>query len=172
MNNTPLSLNISGNTNKLFELNGISNLVMQIINIKRGQEMKNFTLSFLLLLLLLTTGFLHAGSPSGSVSAAQKDVIVKSLLNGIASGNMGLMVSSAQFLAEYKSVRSVIPLMEMLHEAENEESRIAAALALIKIGDSRGVFAVRQAAHFDDSEHVRNMCMKFYCAYLCGKTDQ
>ncbi|MCC6550667.1 MAG: HEAT repeat domain-containing protein [Ignavibacteriaceae bacterium] len=134
--------------------------------------MKKFVLPFFLFSLILSTGFMYAGSPSGSVSAAQKEVIVESLLNGLSSGNMGLMVSSAQFLAEYKSVRSVIPLMQMLHESENEESRIAAALALVKIGDSRGVFAVRQAAHFDESEQVRDMCMKFYCAYLCGKTDQ
>lgn len=134
--------------------------------------MKKFTLPFFLFFLIVSTGFTHAGGPSGTVSAAQKDVIVESLLNGLTSGNLGLMVSSAQFLAEYKSGRSVIPLMQMLHESENEESRIAAALALVKIGDSRGVFAVRQAAHFDSSEQVRNMCMKFYCAFLCGKTNQ
>lgn len=134
--------------------------------------MKRFTLPFFLLFLIVSTGFIHAGNPSGTASAAQKEVIVESLLNGLASGNLGLMVSSAQFLAEYKSGRSVIPLMQMLHESENPESRIAAALALVKIGDSRGVFAVRQAAHFDENEQVRNMCMKFYCAYLCGKTDQ
>lgn len=134
--------------------------------------MKKLMLPFVLFFLIIATGNIHAGNPSGTVSAAQKDVIVENLLNGLSSGNMGLMVSSAQFLAEYKSVRSVIPLMQMLHESENEESRIAAALSLVKIGDPRGVFAVRQAAHFDESEQVRSMCMKFYCAYLCGKTDQ
>jgi hypothetical protein len=41
-----------------------------------------------------------------------------------------------------------------------------AALALYKIGDARGLYAIKQAIRFDDSERVRNLCTKFYKAYL------
>jgi hypothetical protein len=47
--------------------------------------------------------------------------------------------------------------------------RIIAALSLYKIGDSRGIFAIRQAIKFDESKRVSKLCDKFYRAYLQAK---
>ncbi|MDX1701009.1 MAG: HEAT repeat domain-containing protein [Melioribacteraceae bacterium] len=80
------------------------------------------------------------------------------LLEGVNSDNLGLRVSAAYFLGERKSQKSVIPLMKILREDKSPEARIMAALSLFKIGDDRGLFAVKQAIKFDDNEQVKKMC--------------
>lgn len=94
------------------------------------------------------------------------DQIEETLLAGIESSNKGLVVSSAQILGELNSDKAVIPLMKILHSNINDETKIAAALSLYKIGDARGIFAVKQAAKYDDSERVRKMCGNFYVSSL------
>jgi hypothetical protein len=54
----------------------------------------------------------------------------------------------------------------MLRSSRRDSERIVAALALCRIGDGRGTFAVRQAAKFDDSNQVRNACAFFYNQYV------
>ena len=63
----------------------------------------------------------------------------------------------------------MIPLLGLLHNAECEEIRILAALSLCKIGDARGLYAVKRAAIFDDSERVKRLCDLFYKAVYSGK---
>jgi len=89
----------------------------------------------------------------------------KTLLSAIESTNLGLVVSSIQILGELNSNNAVLPLMKILHNSENEESRIAASLSLYKIGDKRGIFALKMAAKYDNSERVRKMCSNFYAQY-------
>jgi hypothetical protein len=72
---------------------------------------------------------------------------------------------------ELRCERSIIPLMKMLHNSESEELRILAALSLYKIGDSRGIFAIKQSIKFDESERVQRMCIIFHNAYLGGDTE-
>jgi len=85
------------------------------------------------------------------------------------SKNNGLICSSAFYLGEYNSTQAVIPLMKILKNSGAEELRISAALALLKIGDARGIYAIKQAIKFDASERVSNLCSKFYNAYLSQK---
>ena len=92
--------------------------------------------------------------------------IDKNLIIGVESGNLGLKVSASYYLGERKSSRGVIPLMNTLHTDESVEARIMAALSLFKIGDERGIFAVKRAIEFDDNEQVRKMCAIFYQMYL------
>jgi hypothetical protein len=100
------------------------------------------------------------------VKSANSAIIEQNLLNGITSECSGLRLSAAYYLGEMESSKAVIPLLEMLHKCKCEQSRILAALSLIKIGDRRGVFAVQQSAIFDDSPRVRRMCQTFYLSYL------
>ncbi|MEN8191747.1 MAG: HEAT repeat domain-containing protein [Bacteroidota bacterium] len=93
----------------------------------------------------------------------------KSLLSAINSENIGLSISSIQILGELNSVNAVLPLMKVLHEGKSEETRIAASLSLYKIGDKRGIFALKMAAKHDNSERVRKMCDRFYIQYLLNK---
>ncbi len=88
------------------------------------------------------------------------------LLIGLQSDNLGLRESSAYMLGELKSGKAVIPLMNILRSEERMSSRVVAALALCRIGDARGVFAVKQAAKFDDNEFVQQKCAWFYDQYV------
>jgi HEAT repeat protein len=88
------------------------------------------------------------------------------LLVGLASDNQGLKESAAYMLGEIKSDRAVVPLMRMLKDSEEESSRVVAALALCRIGDARGVFAVKQATRFDESTFVQQRCAWFYDQYV------
>lgn len=101
----------------------------------------------------------------GSVSNKNLENSEKTLLSAIESTNLGLSVSSIQILGELNSNEAVLPLMKILHNSENEESRIAASLSLYKIGDKRGIFAIKMAAKHDNSERVRKMCSNFYTQY-------
>jgi HEAT repeat protein len=91
------------------------------------------------------------------------------LLIGLDSDNAGLTSSSAYYLGELSSAEAVIPLMKILKNAKQEELRISAALALLKIGDERGIYAIKRAIVFDESSRVSDMCEKFYNAYLYDK---
>jgi HEAT repeat protein len=93
---------------------------------------------------------------------------VQNLLIGLSSDNDGLRRSSAYILGELKSDESVIPLMGALKSHKDPNTRIVAALSLCKIGDARGVFAVKQEVRFDDSEKVRRSCAWFYNQYVQG----
>ena len=94
--------------------------------------------------------------------AKTKKAAVTNLLIGLNSDNYGLRTSSAFMLGEIKAEEAVIPLMKMLRSEKHEDARIVAALALYKINNPRGVFAVKQAIRFDNSERVRKMCSNYY----------
>ncbi len=97
-------------------------------------------------------------------SSYDKNAAEKNLLVGLASDNLGLRESCAFMLGEIGSSKAVIPLMAMLHDG-NETSRVVAALALTRIGDARGVYAVKQAAKFDPSERVQKLAAWYYNEY-------
>ena len=86
------------------------------------------------------------------------------LLVGLASDNLGLRESSAFMLGEIGSQKAVVPLMAMLHDGV-ESSRVVAALALTRIGEARGVYAVKQAAKFDSSPRVQKLAAWYYNQY-------
>lgn len=99
-------------------------------------------------------------------NSINRALIIENLINGVNSGNQGLRMSSAYFLGELKSDEAVIPLMRILKSDKNEEARIMAGLSLLKINDSRGIFAIKQAIQFDECERVRKMCSIFYQCHL------
>lgn len=118
-----------------------------------------FVLTFLGI--LITSVF--AGS-----NAIPTELIEENYLVGISSTNQGLKVSSAYFLGEMKSSKAVIPLMKILREDKSESARLASALALVKIGDARGIFIVKRTIDFNDHEKVRKLAKHLYSAYLIG----
>lgn len=114
------------------------------------------------LLLVLVTIILFASVSAIARDYKVKDCAVASLIIGINSDNFGLRTSSAYMLGELQCEKGVIPLMRMLKSEEREDARIVAALALLKIGSEKGIFAIKQAIRFDDSERVRRQCANFY----------
>ena len=98
-----------------------------------------------------------------------KDNTVETLIMGLNSDNIGLKSGSAYMIGELKLKQATIPLLKVLHNEKNEEIRIAAALALYKIGSPIAIYAVKQAIKFDDSERVSKLCASFYVNYLRNK---
>jgi len=122
----------------------------------------------ILLIILLTFGATDSiAKPKTAVKVSQNTI--ESLMNGLSSENLGLKSSSAYMIGELQLSEAVIPLMRILHQDENAEIRIAAALALYKIGSPIAIHAVKQAIRFDDSERVSKLCTSFYSEYLKNK---
>jgi len=126
-------------------------------------------LSVFLVLVITVTSFGSIKPNPVKKDAMNRDAVITNLMNGIQSENQGLRISSSYFLGELKSGEAVIPLMRILKSDDNEESRIMAALSLLKIEDSRGLYAIKQAVNFDSSERVKKMCAIFYRDYLSKK---
>lgn len=128
----------------------------------------NFLWSIFFLLLFCLTSIY----PQDSIKVIKKfsdESIDQNYLKGLKAENEGLRISSSYYLGERKSGEAVIPLMNILHTDKSPEARIMAALSLFKIGDERGIYAVKQAAQFDDNEWVKKMCNIFYKMYLTNK---
>lgn len=133
--------------------------------------MKNKLLWIMFIICTVFTFSTFGNNLPTSKQVKHRDAVVKSLLNGISSDNYGLRTSAAYQIGELQLSEAVIPLMRMLKNESHEEARIMAALSLFKIGDARGIFAVKQAIHFDESSRVSKMCEKLYFAYLTKQTD-
>lgn len=112
-------------------------------------------------LMLASTAVAGEAAEAPIVSAQAE----QNLLIGLASDNLGLQESAAYLLGEMNSDRAVIPLMQMLR-SDRESARVVAALALCRIGDARGVYAVKRASTFDESAQVRQRCAWFYEQYV------
>jgi HEAT repeat protein len=117
---------------------------------------------------VLIVSVAQAGNRLGLQPAERYAKAEANLLSGLASDNAGLRESAAYMLGEMGSTRAVVPLMRMLRESETESARIVAALALSRIGDGRGVYAVRRAAQYDESPNVKALCAWFHEQYAGG----
>jgi len=104
------------------------------------------------------------------IGEARYQKAVANLLVAIKSDNLGLRNSATYLLGEYEVKEAVIPLMAILHDGKEPTSRIAAAWALCRIGDARGVFAVKQAVRFDENKKVQRLCAWYYHVYVDGNT--
>lgn len=119
--------------------------------------------------LVLASAFVLPASASDLAKEkeeARNCAAIPNLLIAIESDNAGLQESAAFMLGELKCTKAVIPLMRILHEGKEESARIVAALALSRIGDARGVYAVRRAVEFDSSPRVQKTCAWFYNEYV------
>lgn len=118
------------------------------------------------LVLLVLCGLNFVLVAKGNISSKNLENSEKSLITAIESENRGLSVSSIQILGELNSINAVLPLLKVLHNSNSEEARIAASVSLYKIGDKRGIYAVKMASKYDNSKRVRNICTKIYSQYL------
>ena len=125
------------------------------------------TLTILLLIIIAITTTDLSAKPKVKVKIT--DNTVASLMEGLNSENLGLKSSSAYMIGELQLTKAVIPLMKILREDESDEIRIAAALALYKIGSPIAIHAVKQSIRFDESERVSKLCANFYSEYVKSK---
>ena len=85
----------------------------------------------------------------------------KSQLNYIAAlycNNDGVRRSAAGYLGEYRLDGATNDLIVILRNDKVENIRMAAALALMKIGKSEGRKAVAEASIYDGSDKVAKFC--------------
>ncbi len=120
-----------------------------------------------LVLMGLTLTFGQTATKTGENKITKE--AVNNYLVGLKSDNHGLRLSCAYFLGEYRISKAMVPLMDMLHNEKTESGRIMAALALTKLGSDMSIYAVKQAAKFDESKRVRNLCVKFYNSQVAIK---
>ena len=125
--------------------------------------MKRSVLVIVILVLAVSfTAIANEGVEKSSAQPAfKKEVVVANLLNGVQSANFGLRTSAAAMLGDLKSPQAVFPLMRMLRTETDERARVVAALALFKIGDPVGIYAVKQTGRLDNNERVRKLCALF-----------
>jgi HEAT repeat protein len=116
-------------------------------------------------LVALSTGTAVAGDEELIALSVDREATVARLLTKMNHCTPQEIQATACILGEGRVVEAVIPLMKVLHEG-NENCRIAAALALSRIGEPRGTFAVKQAARFDESAKVRLTAAWFYETYV------
>ena len=129
--------------------------------------MKQIVMSMGVLVLLAAFTTLAAGEETYAGLTKEKyDAVVVNLMIGLKSDNPGLRASSAFMLGELRAREAVVPLMEMLHSGENESCKIVAALALCRIGDERGTYAVKRAVQFEENQQVAQKCAWFYEQYV------
>jgi HEAT repeat protein len=129
------------------------------------RKLSHIIVTAVLVALLLTTSSI-AGEKKIANSNLDYNKVEQTLLEGLASENLGLKVSSAYMLGEIKSENAVIPLTKILREGEDERARLAAALSLIKIGTNRSVYVVKQGERFNDLAKVRAMCEHLYNTHV------
>jgi hypothetical protein len=133
--------------------------------------MKRIAMSLGVVVLLAACTALAVGEENYAGLTKEKyDAAVVNLLIGLKSDNLGLGTSSAFMLGELKATEGVVPLMAILRSEQPECCRIVAALALCRIGDERGVYAVKRAVKFEASEQVAQKCAWFYEQYVCPGT--
>lgn len=82
----------------------------------------------------------------------------KNYLVALSSENIGLRRSATGFLAEYRLSGAVKPLIEILKNDKVEQLRMAAAVALMQLGNNDGIEAVKEASIYDGSEKVAKFC--------------
>jgi hypothetical protein len=122
-------------------------------------------------ILLVVLSVIIVSSVTSGANRDNKEVnlskqAVDNFMAGIRSENIGLKLSAAFYLGEYGCDEAVIELLRMLKSDDREEVRITAALALYKINDARGMYAVKQAIRFDDSDRVKKICGNLYREHL------
>ena len=120
-----------------------------------------FAVSFFLLL-----SFRIFPQETATKNSEEMEACFQTLQQGLKSENYGLKAGCAYMIGELRCQRSVITLLSILHDNPSEELRILAALSLYKLGDSRGIYAIKQAISYDESKRVQRMCKIFYKATL------
>lgn len=131
--------------------------------------MKRSILLFAVSLLLLLS-FRILPQETAKQNSSEMEACFKTLQQGLNSDNNGLVAGCAYMVGEIRCQRSVITLLKILHSNQSEELRILAALSLYKIGDARGIYAIKQAIKYDESKRVQQMCELFYKATLQRET--
>ena len=73
-------------------------------------------------------------------------------------GTDGVRKTASYYVAEYEQKASIEPLIRVLRTSKVESTRMAAALALVSLGDDKARAAVAEASLYDGSDKVAKFC--------------
>lgn len=111
-----------------------------------------------LTLTLSFASFTFATTPASTETKIDWQKAEKNYIVALASDNDGLRHSATYFVGEYRLKGAVEQLIVILQTDKVEKNRMAAAAALMQIGEKEGVQAVKDASLYDGSEKVARFC--------------
>ncbi len=92
---------------------------------------------------------------------------IQNFVMGINSENLGLCKSSIYYAGYYRIEGTVESLIKVLNDNSKKPClRILAAVSLFRIGDARGIRAIRDVVQFDRIKSVKTKCSEIYNSYL------
>ncbi|MHB1050101.1 MAG: HEAT repeat domain-containing protein [Bacteroidota bacterium] len=116
-----------------------------------------FVVSALLILSFSVTAFATSPASSSTVNWQKAEQNYKASLY---SENVGVRASAAGFIGEYRLKGATQDLITILHTDKVERNRMAAAKALVRIGDRDAIDAVKEAVIYDGSATVAQYCKR------------
>ena len=118
---------------------------------------------------ILFSSVVSAQSAAEVRKICSSDFAVNNLTKGINSDNLGLCKSCIYYAGYYKIQRCVKPLTRILGNTSIEANvRKLAAVCLFRIGDRKGINAIRDTALFEKDDRLKNFCSALYEAYVNG----
>ena len=125
-------------------------------------EVKMKTLFFVLsLVLLLTVSSANAQSSENGWTMKS----IKNLSAGINSDNYGLKRSAIYLAGKYKLDRLLDDLIKILDAERNEQVKILTAIAIDKIGDRKGLEAIRNKISSEKDDKVKQIYQAISAEY-------
>jgi HEAT repeat protein len=124
---------------------------------RRGEIMKQLIITAFAAISIFTSAF-AAPSDNSNTSTIDWQKAEKNYIVALSSSNTGLRLSAANYLAAYRLTGSVKSLIEVLQTDKVEQLRMAAAVALVQLGNKEGIDAVKDASFYDGSEKVARFC--------------
>lgn len=115
-----------------------------------------------LTLLVLAAILLSVGSTFAQETVYKnwpnKNKVLATIAAGINSDNLGIQKSSISLAGKHQITDLVPELIKQFQENENSEVRYLAAMVLYKIGDNKGLDAIKAAITNEENELIKNFC--------------
>ncbi len=108
------------------------------------------------LVAMFTTGTLQA-KESRTMNLESEHSYNQYLIKALRDTNMGVRFSAAKLLGERKCLHAKKHLLNVLKNDKNYQNRIAAGLALMKIGDAEILKQLKKQARKDKCKTVRHV---------------
>jgi hypothetical protein len=105
----------------------------------------------------IMVGQARASEPTYQASVDWKKAEMN-YIKALSSDNQGVRLSAANHIAIYRLTSANEKLVDVLKNDTVESVRMAAALALITIGDQKGVKAIEEVASADKNTVVAKFC--------------
>ena len=128
-------------------------------------EMKRMTIMIIFVMaagLFVGQAEVSAKEQSGKNWLQAKREYNEYLLKAIQDRNLGIRFSAIKLLGERRVYQATDQLVELMKKDPDYQVRIAAALALLKIGDKAVIHEIKKQAQHDKNKTVRHVLSGVY----------